>query len=496
MQWTGGTLDATAGPLTNTGHLDVTANTTATGTILNAVTGVIEIHGDVNVTGDSAVIDNSGLIRKVVGTGTSNIETVNRPGGVVEAKVGTLIPMGPHTGGDYRAAAGASVTIAGVNLTGTFSGGGGGEIAFNQPVAGATSIGSAGLVLNFPADAIRWRAGTYNLGGPVTNAGFIIFTGSGDQFFTGQHPINNNGTITLANGRIVSTVGTYINNHVGGVIDITIEINGAIYDRLAVNGTVTLGGNLAVSQLTVPQLNAEAIILANDGIEPIGGTFVNLPQGAKFNAGGTTYVISYTAGDGNDIGLKAVSLPAATAPVVAAMTVNDGELQRSRVTSLRVTFDRIVDMPSGPATAFVLTRVGPGGPTGSVDLIADTSPSTPTQTIVRLTFIGDLTDGTGSVLEGRYDFRVLASEVSASAVALDGNGDGTPGDDYVSPSGGIIRFSGDADGNGAVNFADFLLFRSSFGNAKFDPGFDFDADGDVDFVDFLMFRSRFGAVLP
>lgn len=55
------------------------------------------------------------------------------------------------------------------------------------------------------------------------------------------------------------------------------------------------------------------------------------------------------------------------------------------------------------------------------------------------------------------------------------------------------RFNGDADFNGKVEFADFLILSGTFGNADLDwTDGDFDADGMVAFGDFLILSGNFG----
>ena len=55
------------------------------------------------------------------------------------------------------------------------------------------------------------------------------------------------------------------------------------------------------------------------------------------------------------------------------------------------------------------------------------------------------------------------------------------------------RLSGDADDDGEVAFADFLLLSANFGktDAVWANG-DFDADGKVEFADFLILSVNFG----
>ena len=56
--------------------------------------------------------------------------------------------------------------------------------------------------------------------------------------------------------------------------------------------------------------------------------------------------------------------------------------------------------------------------------------------------------------------------------------------------------SSDIDGDGAVTFADFLIFAGPFGSrrgqARYDARCDLDGDGQIDFADFLIFAARFG----
>ncbi len=56
------------------------------------------------------------------------------------------------------------------------------------------------------------------------------------------------------------------------------------------------------------------------------------------------------------------------------------------------------------------------------------------------------------------------------------------------------RLAGDADGDGSVDFADFLVLSANFGRSA-DVAFadgDFDEDGEVDFADFLLLSANFG----
>ncbi len=175
---------------------------------------------------------------------------------------------------------------------------------------------------------------------------------------------------------------------------------------------------------------------------------------------------------------------------VAAVTINDGSTQRSMVTSLKVTFNGIVNFVGAPAAAFQLVRTGPGLPTGAVTLAAVTTNAGFTE--ATLTFSGSLTEFQ-SLNDGRYTLTVLASQFAGAG--FDGDGNGTAGDNYmvvgdplVAPR--LFRLFGDTNGDGTVAANDFVLFRLAFGTNN--VAFDFDRDGDVSTFDFVQFRLRFG----
>jgi autotransporter-associated beta strand protein len=87
----------------------------------------------------------------------------------------------------------------------------------------------------------------------------------------------------------------------------TLEIDrsGGEAGRLAVSGTVVLGGaTLSISGSgSVPN---SFILFDNDGSDSVAGAFAGLDEGGTINIGGTDYAISYVAGDGNDVTLRKV----------------------------------------------------------------------------------------------------------------------------------------------------------------------------------------------
>jgi hypothetical protein len=177
-------------------------------------------------------------------------------------------------------------------------------------------------------------------------------------------------------------------------------------------------------------------------------------------------------------------------PTVDSVQVNGGEAQRSRVTSLKVNFSEAVNFPGNINSAFQVVRTGSGNPTGTVNYFATQSGRAVTLNFLNGGGVG--LDQDGGLLDGVYQLTVLASKVSGASGPLDGDANGTGGDNYVTPTTGptrIFRLFGDANGDGAVSTNDFVFFRQSFNGVN--DIFDFDGDGFVSTSDFAQFRNRF-----
>jgi hypothetical protein len=167
------------------------------------------------------------------------------------------------------------------------------------------------------------------------------------------------------------------------------------------------------------------------------------------------------------------------------------------VTDLTVTFDAPVTFAGAVANAFTLTR----NSDGAVVNFTATAGVVGGVTVVTLNgFTGTATEF-GSLADGRYTLTALASQITYNGRHLDGDGDGTDGDDYAfGDAQGLLRFYGDVNGDQAVNGTDFGVFRDTFGTVVGDPAYvdylDFDGDGAINGTDFAQFRARFGMVLP
>jgi autotransporter-associated beta strand protein len=94
-------------------------------------------------------------------------------------------------------------------------------------------------------------------------------------------------------------------------------------DQLAVTGTVALDGATLTPTLAGAATGAgRFVIIANDGTDPVTGTFTGLPEGSPVTVGGRQFTISYAGGDGNDVVLSTGAT--GSAGVVAASGSADG----------------------------------------------------------------------------------------------------------------------------------------------------------------------------
>jgi len=97
--------------------------------------------------------------------------------------------------------------------------------------------------------------------------------------------------------------------------------------------------------------------------------------------------------------------------------------------------------------------------------------------------------------DGNYSATLMGSGISdVGARALDGNGDGVGGDDFVL---GFFQLAGDANRDRTVDFADLVVVAQNYGSVGghvWASG-DFNGDGNVDFADLVALAQRYGSTL-
>jgi subtilisin-like proprotein convertase family protein len=172
----------------------------------------------------------------------------------------------------------------------------------------------------------------------------------------------------------------------------------------------------------------------------------------------------------------------ATLTAGPALRVNDGGVQRSRVTALTLTaFGPVTGAAAG---AFTLTRTGPGGPNTPQPLAATFAAGPNDTTLITLALPAAYLQF-GSLIDGAYTLSVDWSQVTAGGPPLGGTS-----------SFALHRLYGDITGDATVNLDDLTEFASAFGTASGEGGyvaaFDFGADGAINLDDLTELASRFG----
>jgi autotransporter-associated beta strand protein len=160
-----------------------------------------------------------------------------------------------------------------------------------------------------------------------------------------------------------------------------IELNGtspgAGYDQVNARGTVNLTGLILDASLGfASSLGQQFIIINNDGVDAVTGTFTGLPQDAKFYISGELFQITYTGGTGNDVVLTRLVTPHITVTTLPATEVPnyavdfDGEDDRVNIgtnTFPAITNNFTIELwvnPTGSRTATAEANTGISDITG------------------------------------------------------------------------------------------------------------------------------------
>ncbi len=197
-------------------------------------------------------------------------------------------------------------------------------------------------------------------------------------------------------------------------------------------------------------------------------------------------------------------IAAPVAPKVNSVVFGDGTAQRSRVESITVDFDSVVAFAAAPAASFVLERKNGANwdsiPASELTInVASSLFNRGTRAV--LTFTGTGIVG-GSLADGNYRLTMVANNITDNGLALDGDGNGTGGDNFVRgtvDTDNFFRLFGDFDGNRIINGLDLGRLRlangTSLGEPAFNSIFDYNGDGVINGLDIGQFRIRNGSTL-
>ena len=213
---------------------------------------------------------------------------------------------------------------------------------------------------------------------------------------------------------------------------------------------------------------------ASTGNGPLTYTLTALPEGLTFNAltlaiSGTpleamvetTYTLTATDGNGDAVTLRFPLEIPDQMPTFGEMTI----APQSYLVNQPIVSVTLPQASGGDGSlAYILLPFLPNGL--RFDPVTRTISGTPSEAIGETTYTLSALDADGDVASLSFPIAVQMP-------------------------------SSDIDGDGAVTFADFLIFAGPFGSrrgqARYDARCDLDGDGQIDFADFLIFAARFGA---
>ncbi|MEM1395941.1 MAG: hypothetical protein AAGH38_00645, partial [Pseudomonadota bacterium] len=273
------------------GDVNINAMQPVTVSGTNAIGILGAANGNATVTTSNTVNASAGATGITVsvqpgGTGTANVNGATIQGGTVSA-VDFLGPAGAinflNTSGTTTLSATSGVAVTGG--------------------AGNTTINNTGVLNTLLNGSIELGAGTNafnNQAGSTFNAGAIVNLGAGNLF-------TNLGTLSVGGAGatgLTTLTGNFIQTGTGTYL-VDVDAGGA-NDLLAVLGAVDLSGSTltlnSTGDFSAPPIQDNRIIIQNDGVDAVTGTFGN---GLGLNGADTVFTaVDTAAGDGNDVELQ------------------------------------------------------------------------------------------------------------------------------------------------------------------------------------------------
>ena len=188
-------------------------------TFENQMGGSYNLEGDGGFSsGGNSSFNNSGLLRKSGGNGTSIFSSVylNNLNGVIEVDSGTLSLAGggSSSNGTFNVASGAVLDLTGgtsPTWAGLVSGSGAGTVSFSS----GTINSSPSLTLNLPGGLFQWTGGRFT--GTTINSNVVTIAGSGSVAVNDWCAFYNSGVVHHTNAATLNIgYGATFANQAGG----------------------------------------------------------------------------------------------------------------------------------------------------------------------------------------------------------------------------------------------------------------------------------------
>ncbi|MCZ2341135.1 MAG: putative Ig domain-containing protein, partial [Bacteroidales bacterium] len=228
----------------------------------------------VNWYGASSTFANAGTVTKTTGTGTFyvGVSTTNASTGRLVLGSGTLaFATGFSTAGTVEIGSETTLSISGGNYSQTA-----GETTLLNGTLAAETVDLAGGVLS----------GFGSIAGTLTQSGGEV----------------SPGTSTMPTG-VLTVTGSYSQGSAATLRIELVEPTSGHYDQLVVGGSVSIAGIVSITELAGFVNGPEFRFLTTGGTTAVSGTFLGNPDGTAWTFGGKPYLLSYAAGDGNDVAL-------------------------------------------------------------------------------------------------------------------------------------------------------------------------------------------------
>ena len=320
----------------------------------------INFGGGSSVTLNSGASSFNGDVTSVVGG------VLNHNGGSVDFN-GTSIDLSSL---QYNGAVGTTTNINGNTTAGA-------QLTFQDLFVNAGNYQTNAVTTTLNGFALF--GATTNLIGIGTMGGNVIIDNGG-----GLSPGNSPGCISTGDLTLVGGSTT------------TFEVTGnapcTLYDQVQVTGSVFIDPAANVNFL-VGYANAptdEIILILNDGVDAVTGTFNGYPQGAPANFGAFAGFITYTGGDGNDVSLISdnvpptavcmnitVQLDATGNAMIVATDVDGGSTDNVGITSYSVDIDTFSCADVGSPVTVTLTVMDAAGNSDSCTAIVTVEDNIP-----------------------------------------------------------------------------------------------------------------------
>jgi len=283
LNWTGGTM---GGGGSGTTAIAPGANLPISGaankfvsarTVNNAGTATWVSDGtDIRASAGASVFNNTGIFNALNNNALNPARIVNSGG---------TLTVNNQAGGTLNAS-GAETT------------------EFNVPFSNAGTVNLNSGILSFRSTYTQTAGATHLLGGSLSSLGTFDIHGGvldGTGNITGN--VTNGGQVNPGTSPgSISIIGNYTQTAAGVLnLDLNGLAAGTQFDQLHVNGILTLAGTLHTLLGYHPTVADSFVIINNDLIDAVNGTFNGLPGGATFVSDGARFQINYAGDTGNDV---------------------------------------------------------------------------------------------------------------------------------------------------------------------------------------------------